>query len=96
MTQLEAPEHAGSREQAQRVVEGLPSDLSGLVVVLDCSRLAISTPSFLDEVVKEVLVERRADALNLIDATERTREQIERSAQNRQVAGRVHVALRVA
>ena len=63
--------------------------------MLDCAQLKISTPSFLDECVKLVLVERNADALDLIDATERTQQQIERSANNRKVSTKVHVALRL-
>jgi len=95
MTKLEVPEHAGSRDQAKELLARLPGDLSGRTIVLDCSRLAVSTPSFLDEVVKILLLDRRAKRLDLIEANERTELHVQRSAQNRGVAQRVTVALRV-
>jgi len=64
-------------------------------VVLDCKALVISTPSFLDEVVKVVLVDRGADALDLVDANDRTRTHVMRAATNRGVAGKVRVGLRM-
>jgi len=63
--------------------------------VLDCAHLTVSTASFVDEVVKEVLIERNAARLDLIDATPKTETHVRRSAQNRGVSERVQVALRI-
>lgn len=92
MPRVEAPEHAGSREQAQALLSNLPPMLAGQVIVLDCGRLEISTASFLDEVVKVLLVERKALQLDLVGANERTQTHVRRAAMNRMVSGRVHVA----
>lgn len=90
------PRHSGSREQAQRLVENLDRDLSGVSLVLDCEGLEVTTPSFLDELVKETLVVRKARLLEIEDASARTGTLIQRAADNRQVADRLNVALRAA
>lgn len=95
MPRVEAPQHAGSREQAQALLAQLPPNLTGVVVVLDCGRTAISTPSFVDEIVKELLVDREAARLDVVGANERTQGQVVRAAENRNVATRVQSALRV-
>jgi hypothetical protein len=71
----------------------LPKDLSGQTVVLDCRDLTISTPSFFDEIVKEVLVERNAAMLELVDADSRAQSHVSRAAENRGVSERVRPAL---
>jgi hypothetical protein len=96
MTTLEPQAHSGSREQAQELVLGLPADLAGCSVVLDCRSLTVSSPSFVDELVKQVLVVRNADVLNVVAAPERTRTLLERAAENRQVGPRLRVSLRAA
>lgn len=95
MLSIETPEHAGSRDQARELVRTLPDDLAGRRVVLNCSSLVVGTPSFLDEVVKQVLGQRGADALEVSDAPERARELLERAAANRGVVDRLRVAVRV-
>lgn len=94
MIRLETPDHAGSRDQAKALAAALPADLEGETVVLDCSELVVGAPSFLDEIVKEVLVLRRAGALEVSEAPDRARELLERAAQNRSVGERLHVAAR--
>lgn len=86
---MSAPAHANSREQAQELVSDLPRDLSGCLVIIDCSKLTIATASFLDELVKTVLAERNAAQLAFRDAPPRTRAHAERAAVNHQVAGRL-------
>lgn len=93
--EIEVPAHAGSREQAAAMVTQLPLDLHGQTVVLDCKNLAISTPSFFDEMVKLVLLQRKAKQLELINANERARTHAERAAANRGVSERLEVALRI-
>jgi hypothetical protein len=93
---LVPPRHSGSREQAQRLVENLDHDLSAVPLVLECGGLEVTTPSFLDELVKETLVVRKARLLEIEDASARTGTLIQRAADNRQVADRLNVALRAA
>lgn len=73
----------------------MPPDLSGESVALDCAELAVSTPSFLDEIVKEILVVRRAQLLDVVDASDRVRVLLERAAANRGVSERLRVAVRM-
>jgi hypothetical protein len=92
MIRVEAPDHAGSRDQAQTLVRALPENLEGQTVLLDCSDLVVGSPSFLDEMVKQVLVLRRADALEISGAGDRARDLLERAAHNRSVSERLRDA----
>lgn len=65
MLRIATPDHAGSREQARNLIQPVPGDLSGRTVGLDCSKMIVGTPSFLDEVVKPVLELRGAEALEV-------------------------------
>jgi hypothetical protein len=96
VTKLEPVPHSGSRQQAQDLVSGLPADLTGHPVALDCSALTIGSPSFLDELVKQVLVVRNAEVLDVVAAPDRTRTLLQRAAENRHVAERLRVSLRAA
>lgn len=91
-TRLEPTNHSGSREHARELVAGLPDDLAGVSVVLDCTGLAVGTPSFLDEIVKEVLVTRGAAGLEVMKGSTRVARLAERAAANRGVADRLIVA----
>jgi len=91
---IETPEHAGARDQARDLVDPLGSDLSGSDVVLDCAGLLVGTPSFLDEIVKQVLAERVASSLRVQGASERVQLLLERSAQNRGFRDRLVFAVR--
>ena len=90
VTKIEAPEHTGSREQARSLLVELPQDLTGRTIVLGCSRVTVSTSSFLDELVKMLLVDHHAARLELVDATQRTEDHLLRAAKNRDVSDRVH------
>ena len=96
MVQLATPDHAGSRDQVDEMIRSLATDLRGVHVELDCSNLLVGTPSFFDEIVKQILVERHADTLDAIAAPERVRQLLERAADNRGVRGRLRVVLRAA
>jgi hypothetical protein len=85
---IETPPRVGSREQARSLLATLPIDLSESEVQIDCSRVEASAPSFLDEMVKILLVEREAAQVRLLRAPQRTREYAERSARNRGVDAR--------
>ena len=95
MLRIQTPDHAGSRDQAVSLVATLSDDLCGQTVLLDCANLLVGTPSFLDEVVKQVLQVRDAGTLEVSDAPDRARELLERSAANRGVRERLRVAVRL-
>jgi hypothetical protein len=95
MARIQTPDHAGSRDQARELVRELPDDLTGERVLVDCSKLVIGTPSFFDEIVKQILEQRHAATLDVNDALERARELLERSAENRGVRDRLRVAVRL-
>ncbi len=63
MSTLIAPKLLSSRDQARELTASLAEDLSGTTVLVDCTALQASTPSFVDELVKAVLVDRRGDRL---------------------------------
>jgi regulator of RNase E activity RraA len=93
IVRITTPERAGDRDQAREIVSALAADLSGNVVVLDCGALVVGTPSFLDEILKQVLVERGANALEVHGASRRAQEHLERSATNRDVQDRLAFAM---
>jgi len=92
MIRVETPDHAGSRDQARALTATLPADLQGETVLLDCSELVVGAPSFFDEMVKQVLTLRRADALEISGARDRARDLLERAANNRSVRERLRIA----
>jgi hypothetical protein len=91
MSTLIAPKLVSSRDQARELTASLPADLSGTPVLVDCSALQASTPSFVDELVKVVLVDRGGSQLVIKGAPERTAELVRRAAQNRGVADRLEI-----
>jgi hypothetical protein len=92
MLRIETPDHAGSRDQAQELARPLGADLSGQTVTIDCSNVIVATPSFLDEIVKQVLEQRNADALEISGGPDRAKELLMRSAENRGVRARLRLA----
>jgi len=91
MPTLNAPKLVSSRDQARELTAELPADLEGTAVVVNCSALRASTPSFVDELVKVCLVERRAKSLVLVNAPGRTAELARRASRNRNVADRLEI-----
>jgi hypothetical protein len=89
MATLTAPKLVSSRHQARELTASLAADLSSTVVMVDCAALQASTPSFVDELVKAVLVDRQGERLIVKGAPERTVELVRRAAQNRGVADRL-------
>lgn len=88
---LTPPPLVGSRELAREFVAQLPDDLSNAEVTVDCAHVEASAPSFVDELVKIVLVEREARRLVLQAVPERTARYATRSALNRAVSDRLTV-----
>jgi len=95
MLQARTPEHAGSREQARELIGGLSQPLVGERVAVDFGPLLVPTPSYCDEIVKLVLQSGGAERLEVLNASPRARQLVERSAQNRGVAGRLRIAAAV-
>ncbi|QWY82307.1 hypothetical protein SEA_PHISHY_33 [Gordonia phage Phishy] len=52
-------------------MEDLPADLTDAEVVLNCRGLLAAAISFADELIKEILVNRHADQLRVVEATDR-------------------------
>jgi lysyl-tRNA synthetase class II len=92
MSTLIAPKLVSSRDQARELTASLPSDLSDTVVMVDCTALQASTPSFVDELVKAVLTDRQGGRMIIKGAPERTVELARRAAQNRGVTDRLETA----
>lgn len=90
---IRTPPHAGARGQARELADVLGPDLAGQDVVLDCTDLLVGTPSFLDEVVKQILVVRNARTLSVQMASARVHELLERSAENRGLRDRLMFAV---
>jgi hypothetical protein len=91
MPTLTAPKLVSSRAQAQELTAGLPEELSTTTVVVDCSALQASTPSFVDELIRLVLSERKATQLTLQNAPERTIELARRAAEIHGVLDRLQI-----
>ena len=86
---LQAPERSSSRRQAQELLRGLPADLTSAIVVLNCAHMSAAAPSFVDELVKDILEIRGARELRVLDASDRLRSHFGRSALLRQVVDRL-------
>jgi hypothetical protein len=91
MPTLNAPKLVSSRDQARKLTSGLAEDLADTKVVVDCSALQASTPSFVDEPAKVCLVERHARCLVLSRAPERMAEFARSAADIRGVADRLEI-----
>jgi len=81
----------GGRDQARRVADALPPDLDDSEVVVDCSRLEVSTPSFVDELLKVLLLDRGALRVRFVSAPERLAEYVRRAAVARSIESQVLV-----
>jgi hypothetical protein len=92
MSVIAAPPRLGSREQAvQFVAEHLPSDASGLEVIVDFVASIGLRPSFMDELVKQVVVRCSADRLVLRNLRPILADTARTSAAARGVADRVAI-----
>ena len=89
MVTLHAPVKSRGREQAQEITSVLPASLANAAVLLDCQDTAITTPSFTDEVLKQILVERVALSLTVVNAPRRFAELLLRAAVRLRIDDRV-------
>jgi hypothetical protein len=88
---VEAPVRLGSREQATKLLAGLSLDLTGQTIVVSFRDNLSARPSFVDELVRELLFVRGARCLVLKDAPELVRSTAQRSAVSRDVESRLHI-----
>jgi hypothetical protein len=89
---LEAPQNVGTRDLVRAwVSSAVPDHLSGSVVVVNCAGLSTPTPSFLDELLKILVVERGASRLTITNASERARVFAARSSENRHIQDRIEI-----
>lgn len=88
---VHAPVKSRSREQAQELASVLPSRLTDADVLLDCRGTAIATPSFTDEILKQILIERDAHSLEVTNAPNRFAELLLRAAARLGIDDRLRV-----
>lgn len=81
-----APRLLTSRDQVKELLEFVPDEHE---VVVDCRHLRSSGPSAVDELVRGLLLDRRAPRLVLVQAPERTIELARRFAMQYGVADRL-------
>ena len=67
---FEAPALAGSRPRAQQLLVELPDDLTGSAVQLHCESLIAAAASFADEIVRTILVDRKAELLEVTSVSD--------------------------
>lgn len=85
------PELASSRVQARTLLANLPQSLEDAAVQVDCRSLLSSAPSFVDETVKIILVQRKAARLILNAAPPRLAQLAMRAATNHNVGDRLQI-----
>lgn len=84
------PRVVGTRPAVAPFLDHLRADLKGETVVLDCRSLLSGTPSFADEIVKQVLADRRADELLVLGANSDFGADLAASAAAHGVIDRLH------
>lgn len=94
MTQLVSPELQSSRNQARKLVETLPDRLDDANVDLDCREMKSASPSFVDQIIREVLVDRGAAGLTLVRPPESVGSLARRVASTHRVAERLEIISR--
>lgn len=90
-SRITSPLLTGMRPEAQKLLATLPANLSGHSVVLDGHRTLAATPSFADEMIRVLLVERNADHVHAIAVGSEFGEWLRESAQDHNVSGKLKV-----
>lgn len=70
MESLSLPPLVGSRSRAKALADTLSDDLANLEVTVDGRSLVASTVSFVDELIKQILVEHRGSKLRVINVSD--------------------------
>jgi len=86
-----ALDRTSSRRTARDLLASLPADLSQHTVRVDFAGHVSAPPSFLDELVRVVLVERQAARLDFVDVPARLSVRLEDSARRREVSDRISI-----
>ncbi len=89
--EIKLPRVVGTRPAVAPFLAGINQILQGEQVVLDCCALLSGTPSFADEMVKQILVDRSADELVVLSAASDFASDVMASARDHGVADRVHL-----
>lgn len=89
--EIRLPRVVGTRPAVAPFLADVPGDLRGQKVVLDSRALLSGTPSFADEMVKAVLVDRGADELVVLGANSDFASDIAVSARDHGVLDRVRL-----
>lgn len=67
MVNLSSPDYIGGRAAAAEWLADLDADLTGVRVDIDCAALISTSPSFVDEVLKDLVIERGAQLVKMKD-----------------------------
>ena len=89
---LDLPRLASSREAADALVSRISDDVKDASVTINCRDLLSGSPSFADQLVKRLLVEKEAKELVLVGAPRDFTSYVRDSATSRSVATRVREA----
>lgn len=85
------PPLAGSRPAAAKLLSDLPADLTGERVTVLARDLLTGSPSFADELVRQLTVDRHAAAVVVVGAEPTFEQYLSDAAHNHAVADRVLV-----
>ena len=89
---FDTPSNAGTRDLVRAWLEAIiDTDISDSVVEINCAPLRSPTPSFFDELLKILIVERRARTVTLKNVLPRAQALAMRSAKNRHIENQVAI-----
>ena len=86
---IELPERTSNRAEATALVERAVGDRTIATLSVDASRLVLSAPSFLDQLVKDALVTKGVRHLVVVSAPPRAQRFLAAAAGRRQVESRL-------
>jgi len=77
------PVKPNTRQQVELFIDHMPQDLTGKTVIVDASNVDDITPSFTDELSKQILSVRKAQDIVVVSAPYRMKQYIQMLAKNR-------------
>ena len=87
------PANVGTRDLVRAWLDAIiPPDVKDTVIEVDCTPLKSPTPSFFDELLRILIVERSAKAVTLTNVNQRAQSLAIRSAKNRHIEDRLAIA----
>jgi hypothetical protein len=90
---FKTPANVGTRDLVRAWLDAImPADIKDNVIEVDCAPLKSPTPSFFDELLRILIVERSAKTVTLRHVNERAQSLAIRSARNRHIEDRVAIA----